>query len=150
MRDLVSNMTLVRGAPQTLSGTTPNNSALIDTRGYNALTVYLETTTVTDAGDANGFTMKLQHSDTTVGTSFVDVPADELVAGLNGATTVTVTTDGANGIVAGGIGYNGSKRYVRAVLTGTTGTNAVVNMLGVLGKPHRAPCAVTALTTAAT
>lgn len=145
MRDMISNMTMVRGAPQTLSGATPNNSALIDRRGYDALTVYLETGTVTDAGDANGFTMKLQHSNSTVAGSFVDVPADGV---LNA--NVQVTADADDNIIKGGIGYVGGLRYVRAVITGTTGTDAVVNVLGVLGKPHRAPVAQTAATTAAT
>jgi len=150
MRDLISNMTILRGAPQTLSGTTPNNSALIDRRGYDAVTVYLANDTVTDAGDAAGYTMKLQHSDSTVAGTFVDVPAASLVAGLSGATTVTVTLDTADNVIAGGVGYIGGLRYVRGVITGTTGTNAVVNVLAVMGKPHRAPAAIVGATTAAT
>ncbi len=145
MRDILSNLTIVRGANQTLAGATPSNSALIDRRGYDALTVYLETGTVTDAGDATGFTMKLQHSNTTVGTSFVDVPA----AGILGA-NVTVTADTDDNIIKGGIGYVGGLRYVRAVMTGSTGTDAVVNALAVLGKPHRAPASIVGATTAAT
>lgn len=150
MRDMISNQTILRGAPQTLSGVTPNNSALIDRREYSSLTVYLATDAVTDAGAAAGFTMKLQHSDTTVGTDFVDVPAAGLVAGLSGATTVSVTLDTADNIIAGGVGYVGGKRYVRGVVTGTTGTDAIVNVLAVLGKPHRAPATIVGATTAAT
>lgn len=150
MRDMISNMTVVRGADQTLSGTTPNNSALFDRRGYDALTVYLQNLAVTDAGDAAGYTMKLQHSDSTAAASFVDVPTAGLVAGLSGATTVQVTLDTADNVMAGGVGYVGGLRYVRAVITGTTGTNAVVAPIAVLGKPHRAPSAIVATTTAAT
>lgn len=150
MRDMISNIQNVRGAVQTLSGATPNNSALIDRRGFDALTVYVETGTVTDAGDANGFTMKLQHSNSTAAGTFVDVPAAGLVAGPGGATTVQVVTDGANGITAGGVGYVGDLRYVRAVFTGTTGTNATVQVVGILGKPHRAPAATVGATVAAT
>lgn len=150
MRDLISNMTILRGAPQTLSGTTPNASALIDRRGYDALTVYLENDAVTDAGDASGYTMRLQHSDSTAAGTFVDVPAAGLLAGLNGATTVQVTADTADNVLAGGVGYVGGLRYVRAVITGSTGTNAIVNIIGVLGKPHRAPVAIVGATTAAT
>ena len=150
MRDMISNQTILRGAPQTLSGVTPNNSALIDRRDYSSLTVYLATDAVTDAGAAAGFTMKLQHSDTTVGTDFVDVPAAGLVAGLSGATTVSVTLDTADNLIAGGVGYVGGKRYVRGVVTGTTGTDAIVNVLAVLGKPHRAPATIVGATTAAT
>ena len=99
MRDMISNQTILRGAPQTLSGVMPNNSALIDRRGYSSVTVYLATDAVTDAGTAAGFTMKLQHSDTTLGTDFVDVPAAGLVAGLSGSTTVTVTLDTADNVI---------------------------------------------------
>ena len=150
MRDMISNQTIIQGAPQTLSGVTPNNSALIDRRGYSSVTVYLQTGTVTDAGDAAGFTMKLQHSDTTVAGDFVDVPAAGLVAGLSGSTTVTVTLDTADNVTAGGVGYVAGKRYVRGVITGTTGTNAVVNVLAVLSKPNQAPAAIVGATTAAT
>lgn len=150
MRDMISNMTILRGAPQTLSGTTPNNSALIDRRGYDALTVYLATDAVTDAGDAAGFTMKLQHSDTTVAGDFVDVPTDGLIPNSAGGTTVTATVDTQDNIIVGGVGYVGGKRYVRAVITGSTGTNAIVNALAVMGKPHRAPTSTVGATTAAT
>jgi hypothetical protein len=150
MRDMISNQTITRGAVQTLSGVTPNNSALFDRRGFDSLTLYLETGTVTDAGTASGFTMKLQHSDTTAAADFVDVPTAGLLPNSAGGTTVTVTTDAANGLVAGGVGYAGGKRYVRAVITGTTGTDATVQVLGMLGKPHRAPTTTVGATTAAT
>lgn len=150
MRDLISNMQVIRGAVQTLSGVTPNNSALIDRKGYDGLTVYLETGTVTDAGTASGFTMKLQHSDTTAAADFVDVPTDGLLENSDGNTTITVTSDTADNIMAGGVGYVGAKRYVRAVVTGTTGTDAAVQILAVLGKPHQAPVATVGATTAAT
>ena len=150
MRDMISNQTILRGAPQTLSGVTANNSALIDRRGYSSVTVYLATDAVTDAGTSAGFTMKLQHSDTTVDTDFVDVPAAGLVAGLSGSTTVTVTLDTADNVIAGGVGYVAGKRYVRGVVTGTTGTDAIVNVLAVLGKPSQAPATIVGATTAAT
>ena len=150
MRDMISNQTILRGAPQTLAGVTPNNSALIDRRGYSSVTVYLATDAVTDAGTAAGFTMKLQHSDTTVAGDFVDVPAAGLVAGLSGSTTVTVTLDTADNVIAGGVGYVAGKRYVRGVFTGTTGTDAIVNVLAVLSKPSQAPATIVGATTAAT
>lgn len=150
MRDLISNMQVVRGAVQTLAGATPNNSALIDRLGFDALTVYLETGIVTDAGAAAGFTMKLQHSDTTAAADFADVPAAGLVPNSAGGTTVSVTVDATNGVIAGGVGYVGGKRYVRAVFTGTTGTDATVQVMAALGKPHRAPVATVGTTTAAT
>ena len=150
MRDMISNQTIVQGAVQTLSGVTPNNSALIDCRGFGALSVYAQTGTVTDAGTAEGFTMKLQHSDSRVAGTFVDVPAAGLKSGSSGATTVTGVTDAQNGVTLGGVGYVGGRRYVRAVFTGTSGTNATVNILGILEKPHRAPTTTVGVTTAAT
>lgn len=145
MRDMLSNQQLVIAAPQTLSGTTPNNSALFDTKGFDALTVYAVTGTVTDAGDAAGFSMKLQESDSTAAGTFTDVADDDLLGA-----DLTATLDTQDNVLLGGQGYRGNKRYVRAVFTGTTGTNAVVQALAVLGKPHRAPVAATGSTTAAT
>ena len=144
--DILAGLNLTIGAVQTLSGTTPNNSALIDMQGWEGLSVYLETGTVTDAGTAAGFTMKLQHSDTTVAGDFVDVPTD------NVSGTVTVTTDAANNLLAGGIRYTGNRRYVRSVTTGTSGTNATMQTLYVRGRPSSVSQPVTAIgsTTAAT
>lgn len=149
--DILSDLSYTIGAVQTLSGTTPNNSALIDMRGYEGLSVVLNTGTVTDAGTAAGFTMKLQHSDTTVAGDFADVAAADLLP-AGGTTTVTVTTDAANNLLAGAVGYVGGKRYVRAVYTGTSGTNATVQTIFVRGRPSSVSGPVTAIgaTTAAT
>ncbi len=153
MRDGISNIQLIRGAVQTLSGTTANASALIDCLrhgGFGSVTVFLETGTVTDAGTASGFTMVLQHSDTTVAGDFVTVDAAELVANSTGATTVTVTADSDDDILKNGVGYVGNKRYVRALVTGTTNTAAEVQILAVLSKPSIAPTTTVGVTTAAT
>lgn len=150
MRDGISNIQLIRGAVQTLSGTTANASALIDCRGFGSVTVFLETGTVTDAGTASGFTMVLQHSDTTVAGDFVTVDAAELVENSTGATTVTVTADSDDDILKNGVGYVGNKRYVRALVTGTTNTNAEVQILAVLGKASIVPTTTVGATTAAT
>ena len=146
MRDVLSNMQIAQGANQTLSGVTPNNSRAIDVQGFSGLNVYLQTGTVTDAGTAEGFSIKIQHSDTLAAADFVDVPAAE----FNGAIPA-VTSDAADDITApGGISYVGNKRYVRAVLTGTTDTDAVVRVLFALGKPHRAPVTPVGATLATT
>ncbi|TXH55051.1 MAG: hypothetical protein E6Q97_09595 [Desulfurellales bacterium] len=150
MRDAISNMQLIRGAVQTLSGTTANNSALLDRRGFDSVSIFAETGTVTDAGTAAGFTMKLQHSDTTAAADFTDVDSADLIPNSTGATTVTVTADSDDDILANGVGYVGIKRYVRAVFTGTTGTNAEVQILAVLSNSHRAPTTTIGSTTAAT
>ena len=146
MRDILSNIQMTVGAPQTLSGVTPNNSAAVDLQGWGALSVYLKTNTVTDAGDATGFSIKLQHSDALVGSGFVDVPAAEIKG-----TIAAVTLDTADDIIApGGLSYLGVKRYVRAVVTGSTLTNAVVTPLFVRGKPAQAPVTPVGATVATT
>jgi len=144
--DILAGLNLTRGANQTLSGTTPNNSALIDMQGWEGLAVWLNTNTVTVAGTA-GFTMKLQHADVTTAGSFVDVPADE----VSGTTSLTADTDDDK-LAPAGIRYNGSKRYVRAVITGTTNTNAVVNVWFLRGRPTQVskPVSTVGATTAAT
>lgn len=136
MRDGLSNTQVRRGANQTLSGTTANNSRAFDVLGFSTATFDLHTAAVTDAGTADGFTMKLQHSDTLAASDFADVPALEVIG-----TAPAVTGDGDDNIIAGGLGYAGAKRYVRAVITGTTGTNAVAFIVASMGKPHRAPVA---------
>jgi hypothetical protein len=143
--DILAGLNLTRGANQTLSGVTPNNSALIDMQGWEGLAVWLNTGTVTVAGTA-GFTMKLQHSDSTAAGTFVDVPADQ----VSGTTSLTLDTDDDK-LAPAGIRYNGSRRYVRAVITGTTNTNAIVNVWFLRGRPQTsAPVATVGATTAAT
>lgn len=144
MRDGLSNTQVIRGADQTLSGTTANASAAFDVRGFSTAVFDLETGAVTDAGTADGFTMVLQHSDTLVGTDFVAVPSGEFSG------TASVLLDTNDNIIAGSIGYLGNKRYVRGVITGTTGTDAVVHVKGNLGKPHRAPVTRVGATVATT
>ena len=138
MFDMKSDLQLVRMGGATLSGTTPANTSLVDMQGFSALTVALTTGTVTDAGAAAGFTLKLQHSDTTVGTDFVDCAASDVI-GAN----LTVTSDADDDKAIGTIGYRGNKRYVRAVITGTALTDAVVVVFGI--KERAATRAVTAI-----
>ena len=136
MRDGLSNVQLSRGANQTLSGTTANASRAFDMQGFNAAAFFMSTNTNTVAG-TGGFTMKLQHSDTLVGTDFADVPA----AQVNGTAPISESNDDDDLILPGGLSYVGAKRYVRAVITGTTNTNAVAIVWCLRSKPHRAPVA---------
>ena len=150
--DMISEINLTQAAAQTLSGTTANASALIDMQGYESLTVYLITNTVTDAGTAAGFTAVIHHSDTTVAGDFAACTAAQLIPNSAGATTLTVTLDTADDVLVAGVGYRGNKRYVRVVITGTTGTDAVVRVLFLRGHnaSASAPVATTCSTTAAT
>jgi hypothetical protein len=135
MRDMLSNKQVVLLGTVTLSGTTAGATSWVDTRGFDAVTLMLATDTVTDAGATAGFTFTAQHSDTTVaGDAAAIVAADS----VNGTIALSVTADGDDNKIIGGIGYKGSKRYVRMNGVGTTGTDTTVKVYGILNKPHRA------------
>ena len=134
--DMKSNTVIAKAIQATLSGTTPSKGNIVDTLGYEAVTFCFMTGTVTDAGTASGFSFEIQESDTTVDGAFTAV-ADADLVGLESALTVTLDTD--DGVPSGVIGYVGAKRYVRAVVTGTTLTDAVINGIAVLQRPDVAP-----------
>lgn len=135
MRDMLRNKQVVHLGNLSLSGTTPAASAWVDVRGFDACTLVLVNNTITDAGTADGFTATVQHSNTTAAADAAAIVAADSV---DGSIDIDVTSDTADDSVAGGIGYRGSKRYVRMNVVGTTGTNADVSVVAVLNKPHRA------------
>lgn len=147
MRDMLSNKQVVLLGTVTLSGTTPGATSWVDTREYDACTIVLVTQTVTDAGDAAGFTFTAQHSDATTSVSAAAIAATDSV---DGVIALSVTVDADDDKVIGGIGYKGSKRYVRLNGVGTTGTSAVVKVLAILNKPHRAETTFVGTAVAAT
>lgn len=123
--DMRNNAEFGLGLSATLSGATPAAGDWIDMQGWEALTFTVSTGTVTDAGTASGFSFEVQESDTTAAAAATAV-ADADLVGLESALTVTADTDDDK--LIGSIGYIGSKRYVRIVATGTTGTNAAVTV----------------------
>jgi hypothetical protein len=148
LADMRASTTLAFGIQATLSGTTPAKGNIVDVTDYGAATFGLITGTVTDAGAAPaGFSTKLQESDSTADASFTDVAAADY---LGSTSTLDVTDDAADGIAVGMIGYIGRKKYVRAVITGTTGTAAVVAGMWFLQRPRYAPKANAAGLIAAT
>jgi hypothetical protein len=147
MRDMLSNKQVVLIGTVTLSGTTPGATSWVDIRGFDACTLVLVTDTVTDAGDASGFTFTAQHSDTTAASAAAAIDATDSVSG---AIALSVTADADDNKVIGGIGYNGNKRYLRMRGVGTTGTDATVKVLAILNKPHRAETTFVGTAVAAT
>ena len=109
----------------TLAGTTAAAGKWIDMQGWEAVTFTVSTGTVTDAGTTAGFSFEVQESDTTAAADATAV-ADADLIGTEAA--LTVTADGDDDKFIGSIGYRGSKRYVRIVATGTTGTDAAVTV----------------------
>ena len=147
MRDMLSNKQVVLLGTVTLAGVTPGATSWVDTREFDAVTLILATDTVTDAGTSAGFTFTAQHSDTTVaGDAAAIVAADS----VNGTIAFTVTADADDNKLIGGIGYIGSKRYVRMNGVGTTNTDATVKVYGILNKPHRAKTTFVGTAVAAT
>lgn len=134
MRDMLNNKQMVNLGSLTLSGTTPATSAYVDLQGFDACTIAVVNGTITDAGTAAGFTVTLQDSADTTGAGAGTVAEGQTVDG----NTVTVTSDTADDVVAGGMGYNGGNRYVGVSAVGTTGTSATITIVAVLNKPHRA------------
>lgn len=126
--DKKSGKAIATGIVATLSGATPAAGNIVDLAGFEAATLALMTGAVTDAGAAAGFTVKIQHSDTTAASDFEDCVAAEVIGGP----TLSVTSDTDDSVPVGILGYVGNKRYVRCVATGTTGTDAVINGVWVL------------------
>lgn len=147
MRDMKSNKQMVLLGTVTVSGTTPAASAWVDTRGFDAATIVVKTNTVTDAGTTDGFTVTAQHSDLTTAASAAAIVAADAT---DGVISVQVTSDAADNTIAGGIGYRGSKRYVRMNVVGTTGSDATFDVYAVLNVPHRAKTTFVGASVAAT
>jgi hypothetical protein len=119
MFDELNVSSLVHMGKVTLNGAAAVASSLVDMQGYNALDIALVTGTITDAGTASGYTVKMQESDSTLGTSFTDVVAADAIGGV---VSVTNAVDADDDKLIGRLGYVGRKRYVRLVATGTAGS----------------------------
>lgn len=123
--DMRNNAEFGLGLSATLAGATPAAGDWIDMQGWEALTFTVSTGTVTDAGTASGFSFEVQESDTTAAVDATAVADADLVGDES---DLTVTADTDDDKLIGSIGYIGSKRYVRIVATGTTGTDAAVTV----------------------
>ena len=144
-RDNVNNTQMVFLGTLTLSGTTPAASDWVDTRGFDSATIVVKTNTVTDAGTAEGFSFVVQEGDDSTAAGASAVADAELIG-----SDLTVTADGDDDKLIGGIGYIGSKRYVRIEGTGTTGTNAGVDIYACLAHPAEAATTFVGTSVAAT
>lgn len=145
--DTVNDASWVVLGKLTLSGTTTVTTSLVDLQGYDACDVMFLNGTVTDAGAAAGYTIKLQEADVTTGTSFTDVATTDAV---NGTVTTATTSDSADDTLTAVLGYIGGKRYVRASATGTALSDAVVYVLGRRSRGATLPATIVGTATAAT
>ena len=128
MRDLANNVAAVQAvAPAVLAAT--NTSAAIDLQGFESAAVIINTGAIVSAGD---FTAKLQESDTTTGGDFTDVVAANLVGSFPASLV-------ADSVVK--VGYVGSKRYLRTVITKNSGTSIAAGAVILKGNAHSRPVA---------
>jgi hypothetical protein len=120
MRDLANNIGAVQAvAPAVLSAT--NTSAAIDLLGFDSGAVVINPGAIVSAGD---FTAKLQESDTTTSGDFADVDAEDLVGEFPASLS-------ADSVVK--IGYIGTKRYLRTVITKNGGTSIAAGAVVIKG-----------------
>lgn len=124
--DTVNASSWVLMGKLTASGTSTVTTSLVDMQGYNSLEIAFVNATVTDAGAAAGYTIKLQEADVTTAASFTDVATSN---GVNATVTTQTTVDTDDDKLTAVLGYVGTKRYVRASLTGTAASDAVVYVL---------------------
>ncbi|MFS0739432.1 hypothetical protein ABC365_02285 [Brevundimonas sp. 3P9-tot-E] len=119
-RDLVSSISPRPSIAPAVHAATVTGEP-VDLNGYESATVSIVTGAI--AGDGL-FTFKLQDSDTTTSGDFEDVgPASEPLLADEGYKA----------------GYVGTKRYVRAVLTKTSGTSIAAAVTIIRGHPHDRP-----------
>ncbi len=126
MRDIASNVGVVSAlAPAVQSATIKGNT--VDRKGFESVALVINSGAI--AGDGL-YAPKLQHSDTTTDGDFTDVDAKFLIGTLPAALE-------ANSAVKQG--YIGHKRYIRVVLTKTSGTSVAAGAVAVLGDANARP-----------
>lgn len=114
--------------PQVLAAT-DTGATPIDLQGYNSAFAIINTGAVAGSGN---YTAKLQHSDTTTSGDFVDVTAADLLGSFPAVLA-------ENSVYK--VGYKGSKRYLRTVVTKNSGTSVAVGIVIARGHPYDAPVA---------
>lgn len=131
----------------TLSGVTPAASDWVDLQGFDSCSLIVKTNTVTDAGTASGFSFEVQEGDDSTAAGATAVADAELVGSES---DLTVTADGDDDKLIGAIGYVGNSRYVRLNATGTTGSDATVDVYAMLQHANQEPTTFVGTSVAAT
>lgn len=128
MKDGISGLGLVASlVPAVVTATTKGSNA--DLQGFNSATLIINTGAITGDGL---YVIACQESDTTTDGDFTDVAAGDLLGLLPEALEASTVYKQ---------GYKGNKRYVRAVITKTSGTSIAAGAVFALGHPYDAPIA---------
>ncbi len=125
-RDLYSNIALVTSVVPAAQTALVNGTG-IDLRGFNSAAIGVTTGAIVSAGL---FGVKLQESDDN--STYTDVAAGDYLGTAPTALAASSTY---------WFGYKGTKRYVRAVVTYTSGTSIVVGVVVIKGHPDYRPTA---------
>lgn len=126
MRDIASNIGVKNAlSPAVQSATVKGNA--IDRKGFESVAFVINSGAI--AGDGL-YAPKLQDSDTTTDADFADVDAKFLIGTLPAALAADSAVK---------VGYIGHKRYVRVVLTKTSGTSVAAGAVAVLGDANARP-----------
>lgn len=127
MRDLYHNIATVQAvAPAVLSAT--NTSAAMDLLGFESAAIVINTGAIVSLGD---FTAKLTECDTSGGT-YTDVAAADLIGTFPASLA-------ADSVVK--VGYIGSKRFLKSVITKNSGTSIAAGAVLVKGNAADLPVA---------
>jgi len=125
MRDLTNNIGPAETIrPAVLTANTTGEA--VDLQGFGSAAAIVQTGAI--AGDGN-FTPALHHSDAD-DSGFEAVTGSDLIGAWPAALE-------ANSVYR--VGYAGSKRYLKVVLTKNSGTSIAASAMIVRGRPHAAP-----------
>lgn len=128
MRDLASNLSVVATLVPATQAATLKGTA-VDLRGFDSAALVINTGAIVSAGL---YVISLQESDTTTDGDFTDVAAGSMVGALPASLAASTVYK---------VGYIGAKRYVRAVITKTSGTSIDAGAVIVKGNASQLPVA---------
>ncbi len=129
MRDLHSRLGAVASLVPAVHAATLKGSE-VDLQGFDGALLVVNTGAIAGSGL---YVMSLQESDTTTDGDFSDVAAADTIGDALPASLAENTVYK--------LGYIGTKRYLRAVITKTSGTSIAAGAVIVKGNPNLAPVA---------
>jgi hypothetical protein len=128
VKDAISNIGVVSTlVPAVVAATTKGTA--VDLQDFNSAALLINTGAI--AGDGL-YVVSMQESDTTTDGDFTDVAAGDLLGELPASLAASTTYKQ---------GYKGTKRYIRAVITKTSGTSIAAGAVVLCGHPYDAPVA---------
>jgi hypothetical protein len=135
MRDIYHNILVSQHLSPVVS-TTTKTSTSVDLQGYNSASVIFNLGLAADTLSGSVYwTLKLQHSDDDV--TYTDLAS----ADLNSPSLAVVVDSNSKDRTAYSFGYQGSKRYLKAVATptGTHSSGTPIGIIALRGKAGYSP-----------